>query len=220
MRDLDQDMARLLDGELTAAERAEAIERLRVHPETFARWQQLQRIVDTARQMPQPSVSEGFVKGVVDRIRAAKIVPFRRTMTPQRGWLRIAVAACIALIVGTGAGFGLAVYYPLFPPFQAHQDKIVYVRFVFIAPGTQDVRLVGDFNGWDADGLPLHESGEPGVWTATVPLQPGMYQYMFVVDGTQWVTDPAAEAYLDDGFGNRNAVLHVTIPDEQPPQRG
>ncbi len=31
---------------------------------------------------------------------------------------------------------------------------------------------------------------------------------MFVVDG-EWVTDPQADRYVDDGFGNRNALIEV-----------
>ena len=44
------------------------------------------------------------------------------------------------------------------------------------------------------------------LWSLSVKLQPGRYEYMFVVDG-RWVTDPNAIAHADDGFGNRNAVL-------------
>ena len=36
---------------------------------------------------------------------------------------------------------------------------------------------------------------------------------MFLVDGFQWVTDPQASHYSDDGFGNRNAVLAVADPE-------
>jgi 1,4-alpha-glucan branching enzyme len=50
-----------------------------------------------------------------------------------------------------------------------------------------------------------------GVWTVDIPLRPGVYSYMFVVDGTAWVTDPDAESFQDDGFGNRNAVVRVSI---------
>jgi hypothetical protein len=44
------------------------------------------------------------------------------------------------------------------------------------------------------------------VWTATITLPAGQHQYAFVVDGQQWVPDPAAPA-VDDGFGRRNSVL-------------
>ena len=48
-----------------------------------------------------------------------------------------------------------------------------------------------------------------GVWSVTLPLEPGHYEYMFVVDGQRWVGNPAAIEQADDGFGSRNAVLEV-----------
>ncbi|MBI2896254.1 MAG: hypothetical protein HYY06_22035 [Deltaproteobacteria bacterium] len=72
----------------------------------------------------------------------------------------------------------------------------------------QHVQIAGDFNDWGARPALLRDEDGDGIWTASVPLSPGTYRYMFVVDG-EWVTDPAAEAYRDDGFGNRNAVLRV-----------
>ncbi|MBI5672411.1 MAG: glycoside hydrolase family 13, partial [Nitrospirae bacterium] len=50
-----------------------------------------------------------------------------------------------------------------------------------------------------------------GVWTATIPLKPGRYQYMFVIDGKQWIADPLAPEETTDGFGAQNAVLDVAI---------
>jgi hypothetical protein len=35
---------------------------------------------------------------------------------------------------------------------------------------------------------------------------------MFVVDGATWTTDPHAEAYRDDGFGNQNAIVDIAEP--------
>lgn len=210
---MDRDIARLLDGELTEAEREAALDRLRANPAAFAQWERLRGIVDAARQVPRPSVPEGFANAVIARIRSAKTVPFRHRLGRPRWWPRIAVAACIAFVLGAGLGFSLAVRRPPSAPLRADRDAVIYVRFVFVDPNTQDVRVVGDFNGWDATSLPLRETNGNGVWTTTIPLRPGMYQYMFVVDGMQWVADPAADTYLDDGFGNNNAVLHVTIPD-------
>jgi hypothetical protein len=42
-------------------------------------------------------------------------------------------------------------------------------------------------------------------------LPPGDYEYMFVVDDGQWVTDPLAVETRDDGFGGQNAVLEVDL---------
>lgn len=87
----------------------------------------------------------------------------------------------------------------------------VYVKFFLEAPSATSVYLAGDFNGWSAD-IPLHDPDGDGVWSALVALPPGVHEYMFVVDGQRWVTDPYAERYADDGFGNRNAVLAIATP--------
>ena len=52
------------------------------------------------------------------------------------------------------------------------------------------------------------EDGD-GLWTLTVTLQPGVYQYNLLVDGTRWVKDPAADAFRPDGFGGVNSVLRL-----------
>lgn len=87
----------------------------------------------------------------------------------------------------------------------------VYVAFSLEAPGAASVAVAGDFSQWEA-AHPLEDADGDGIWTGRVPVRPGVHQYMFVVDG-DWVTDPEAQRYVDDGFGNRNAVLAVALPD-------
>lgn len=87
----------------------------------------------------------------------------------------------------------------------------VYVEFVMEAPDASSVAVAGDFNGWE----PRHQLSDPdgdGVWSGRVPLRPGVHEYMFVIDGSRWVTDPNAQRYSDDGFGHRNAVLAIASP--------
>jgi 1,4-alpha-glucan branching enzyme len=48
------------------------------------------------------------------------------------------------------------------------------------------------------------------VWTIDVPLEPGVYQYAFVVDGAEWRPDPRAVSHVDDGFGRENSVVIVS----------
>ena len=82
------------------------------------------------------------------------------------------------------------------------------VRLVIMQPGAKTVQVAGDFNGWN----PAHTSLEQisdGAWAVTIPLKPGRYAYMFVVDGQRWMVDPFAAEQKDDGFGSRNAVLDV-----------
>ena len=89
---------------------------------------------------------------------------------------------------------------------------VIYVQFAFVDPEAHSVTVAGDFNDWDAEATILRDSDGDGVWTGLIALRPGMHKYMFVVNGEQWVTDPEAERYVDDGFGNRNAVIAITPP--------
>ncbi len=88
-------------------------------------------------------------------------------------------------------------------------DRQVYVQFVVDAPAAETVHLVGDFNEWQPT-VALEDPDGDGVWSGRVPLHPGVHEYMFVIDGSAWVTDPNASSYQEDGFGQRNALVAVS----------
>jgi 1,4-alpha-glucan branching enzyme len=98
------------------------------------------------------------------------------------------------------------------PPTGGDAAAVVYVQFTLQAPGARSVAVSGDFNQWAADAT-MEDADGDGVWTVRVALEPGLHEYMFVIDGDRWVTDPQAQRYADDGFGNRNAVLAVALPE-------
>jgi cyclomaltodextrinase / maltogenic alpha-amylase / neopullulanase len=81
------------------------------------------------------------------------------------------------------------------------------VTFVYSAPGAQEVFLAGSFNGWRSDGIRLQDTGG-GIWSAVVTLDPGTYEYKFVVDGA-WRHDPGNALTKPDGYGGQNSVLEV-----------
>ena len=83
------------------------------------------------------------------------------------------------------------------------------VRFVLMQPAARSVALAGSFNQWSATSHPLAREGSRGIWTIAVILPPGEHLFMFVVDGTQWISPPFAEDYVDDGFGAKNGVVVV-----------
>jgi AMP-activated protein kinase-like protein len=89
---------------------------------------------------------------------------------------------------------------------------VTLFRFSVEAPGAQRVAVAGDFNGWRTDEIFLSDITGHGHFAVTLPLRPGRYGYMFVVDGAAWMTDPHATAYRDDGFGNRNALVTIETP--------
>jgi hypothetical protein len=71
------------------------------------------------------------------------------------------------------------------------------------------VAIAGDFNSWNPGDNLLEDSDGDGIWTGTLKLKPGRYEYMFVLDGKNWVPDPNALRYVKDGFGNKNAILEI-----------
>ena len=77
------------------------------------------------------------------------------------------------------------------------------VVFTLEAPGAEQVQLVGDFNGWIPQGSEMEPMGR--LWRKHVKLQPGRYQYGFIVDG-QWQVDPCTGTEPGP-FGGQNSVL-------------
>ena len=74
---------------------------------------------------------------------------------------------------------------------------------------THTVAIAGDFNGWNPQADTLKDPEGDGIWTGTLKLEPGRYEYMFVMDGEKWFPDPNALRYVKDGFGNKNAILEI-----------
>ncbi len=83
------------------------------------------------------------------------------------------------------------------------------VRFALVQPDASNVAVAGTFNQWSTSSHPLERDRSSGEWTALVRLAPGEHLFMYVVDGTLWLSPPAAEGYVDDGFGARNGVVVV-----------
>jgi hypothetical protein len=111
----------------------------------------------------------------------------------------LAIAAGFALLMA-GAAVGR-----LSRPATPETRVEATVRFVFVAPGAARVSVVGDFNQWNADAMPLRKLSD-GTWVVDVPIDPGRYAYAFVVDGKIEV-DPVAPRATGD-FGE-NSILMV-----------
>ena len=72
------------------------------------------------------------------------------------------------------------------------------------------VHLAGEFNGWDPAAMPMADDDGDGVWTLTVELEPGRYEYKFVVDGgASWEPDAGNPESVDDNHGGENSVIIV-----------
>jgi cyclomaltodextrinase / maltogenic alpha-amylase / neopullulanase len=79
------------------------------------------------------------------------------------------------------------------------------------------VNLAGDFNGWSTTATPMLKA-EDGTYAVTVKLTPGKHLYKFVLDGTKWINDPAADKSLDedDGQQGKNSGVKIAADDKPP----
>jgi hypothetical protein len=200
----DERLARYLDGELPEDELSEDLRRrAREFEALFA--------APRAERVRFPT---GFRDAVMHRVRQAprarawhawEWIVTPRTFRLSPATVALAAAAVLALVVLTRPGG------PADPGATVVTVPVVEqaaVRFVFVAPQAARVAVTGGFANWDPDGIPMRSEGD-GRWVAEVRLPPGVHQYVFVVDGTEWRPDPNATSQVDDGFGQQNSVLLV-----------
>ena len=92
-------------------------------------------------------------------------------------------------------------------------------EFVFVSENpVKSVALAGTFNGWNATAMPMKQDASGKVWKLTLPLKPGRHLYKFVINGTNWVTDPKAKSEKD-ADGNANSILNLVPADFSQPAK-
>jgi hypothetical protein len=82
-------------------------------------------------------------------------------------------------------------------------------HFELHAPGADKVELLGTFNNWKMGDIVLNGPDASGHWTATVEIPEGRHEYIFLVDGEQWVADPKGTTHRPDGYGRVNTVIRI-----------
>ena len=85
--------------------------------------------------------------------------------------------------------------------------RVGHVSFELVKPGAKQVCVAGTFNGWKPERSPLSPLAD-GRFVGDLTVDPGRYEYLFVVDG-QWVPDPKAKETVRNPFGGANSVLTV-----------
>jgi len=201
---------RLLDGELSLSD---------LPPELRGEGAEALGLLGAVDRAPV-ALSAAFETRVMAEVRRRARSPIRRVwrglVEPRDIELRLRVRPWV--VWGAALATAAAVALLLTRPPQASEGArpvrvaagdSVYVRFVLYAPTAQRVAVAGTFNQWDQHASPLARVGAGGVWAITLALPQGHHQYAFVVDGAQWVPDPAAPG-VDDGFGRRNSMVAVT----------
>jgi len=159
-------------------------------------------------------LEERIVSEIEGRVPRRGIGDFlRRMLAPTRGarigqLATVGLTAVVFLTLGMFlAGNFTSSHQTVLTPVMANgvngQNEVL---FVMPAPGATSVSVVGNFNGWEA--TPLSDTDGDGIWTASIPLTDGRYEYAFVVDGRWWGQDPLADGYVHS-FGQYNSVRYV-----------
>lgn len=86
------------------------------------------------------------------------------------------------------------------------------VEFTYYDPAAFSVSLAGNFNNWDVNATPMVKD-EEGTWRVVVQLEPGDYEYKYVVNGGDWKVDPDNPNVVGD-YGNSG----VTVNEEGEPE--
>jgi hypothetical protein len=199
---MNKDLHRHLDGEITTdaldvPSRGEA-----------EQWDRM--VASFRREAPKGDVPAWLEQRVMSEIAS---LPARGRLRRALDWLTRPASVRLSPLAGALAAAALVLAIVWEPngeeaPQASQIDQVVYVQFVLEAPSATSVAVAGDFSDWEP-AFALQDPDGDGVWSARVPVRPGVHAYMFLVDETSWQTDPNAGRYQDDGFGNRNAVLAV-----------
>jgi 1,4-alpha-glucan branching enzyme len=126
------------------------------------------------------------------------------------------------MIAALGLALGLpAVTGGCQPPALARSPEIAPegVVFRYRAPAARIVQLAGSWDGnsnlagqeWTRDTrvARMEDADHDGTWELQVPLGPGRYEYVFVVDGRFTEADPANPQRIPDGSGGSRSLLVV-----------
>ena len=92
-------------------------------------------------------------------------------------------------------------------PCKAKQVK-KNVSFTIHADRRKEVYLAGEFNDWNPSAKKMAYKARSGVYTTTIKLASGKYQYKFVIDGV-WCADPENADSVANDQGTFNSVITV-----------
>ena len=82
----------------------------------------------------------------------------------------------------------------------------------------RDVRVLADFNDWSwINGVQLKKGKGKYTGSVELPATNAHYQFRYLVDGNQWMNDPAAESYQPNVHGTTNCIFETeSIPTPAP----
>jgi peroxiredoxin len=99
---------------------------------------------------------------------------------------------------------------PRVEPLPDASQRRVTFRYRPLVKATKDgdpietVSLAGEFNHWDVNAQKMDGPDAGGVYSTTIELDPGRYEYKFVINGSEYHADPASRELV--GFYSNSFV--------------
>jgi len=175
-------------------------------------YQSLKEIITSLNSLSTQPAPADFTKNIMAKIS-------REEIQIQSSWMdrikkQVSIPRLSFRLAGAAAAAALIVFFAFTFIFNAPDTLSICSAEVQFSLRINDnkahtVAIAGDFNGWSPQANILEDSDEDGIWIGTLKLEPGRYEYMFVLDGEKWFPDPNALRYVKDGFGNKNAILEL-----------
>ncbi|HAJ32083.1 MAG TPA: hypothetical protein DCK79_01730 [Candidatus Atribacteria bacterium] len=197
---LDTDMTKQVDKHLKSC------------PACNKEYQRLKEIIISLNSLSLQPAPETFTQNLMAKISREEVQI--QTSWTDRIKKRISIPQLSFRLVGAAAAAALVVFFAFTFIFNTPDTSPICsaeVQFSLKISNNKahTVAIAGDFNGWNPQANILEDPDGDGIWTGTLKLEPGRYEYMFVLDGEKWFPDPNALRYVKDGFGNRNAILEI-----------
>jgi hypothetical protein len=179
------------------------------------------QIAHWVQRMPDLEPPPNLLTSVMQAIQPKKIPWMRRvalwaespksfTFTPMR------LAPIALVLIGIFVVSGYWVFRQNDLGFHSKQaESNIPVVFNLNIPEAHAVAVIGTFNGWQPRGYEMQFNPEKKIWSLTLRLPEGRYEYAFLVDGQRILPDPEASLYQDDGFGNENSVMILRMKNEK-----
>lgn len=178
----------------------------------YEEYLKLKQVVSALNSISLQPVPADFTQSIMAKISQKEI-------QIQTSWMdflkkRISVPRFSFRLIGAAVASALVVFFAFTFIFNTPDTSLICSAEVQFSLKINDnkahtVAIAGDFNGWNPQDNILEDPEGDGIWTGTLNLKPGRYEYMFVLDGEKWFPDPNALRYVKDGFGNRNAILEI-----------
>jgi 1,4-alpha-glucan branching enzyme len=87
--------------------------------------------------------------------------------------------------------------------------KVTFALANDIAASANLVNLVGDFNNWDIESIPMKKT-KSGEFSVSINLAKGKeYQFKYIIDGKYWINDMDADKFIPNEFHSENSVVLV-----------